>query len=136
MTCKTAPRADRREFSRTVPSLSVTLAIGITSRPTFNPAWSDVLKPTRDMRQRTPHSGEDSEHIFEYRTTVGMLQDVSLRHLVTEIRNFHDGQNRSILADAAVTNLTSQPLPDRSATSPAERHLPACKGQGVYGLRR
>jgi hypothetical protein len=33
-------------------------------------------------------------------------------------------------------NLTSQPLPDGSATSPAERHLTVRKGQSVYGLRK
>jgi hypothetical protein len=53
MTFKTAPKADRRAFSRIVSSLTVTLAIGITSRPTFNPARSDVLKPTRDMRRES-----------------------------------------------------------------------------------
>ena len=34
------------------PSLSVTLVIGITSRPTFDPAPSDMLELTRDMRQK------------------------------------------------------------------------------------
>ena len=33
------------------PSLSVTLVIGITSMPTFDPAPSDMLELTRDMRQ-------------------------------------------------------------------------------------
>jgi len=35
------------------PSLSVTLVIGITSRPTFDPAPSDMLELTRDMRHES-----------------------------------------------------------------------------------
>jgi hypothetical protein len=41
----------RRVFFRTVPSLTVTLATGITSRPTFDPPQLDIVKPTCDMRQ-------------------------------------------------------------------------------------
>jgi hypothetical protein len=50
MTCENRTEASQRAFSRRVPSLSVTLAIGITSRPTFDPAQLDMLEPTRDMR--------------------------------------------------------------------------------------
>jgi hypothetical protein len=46
---------------------------------------------TQRGQMRTPHSCEGSEHIFEYRATAGILQDVSLRRFVTEIRNFHGG---------------------------------------------
>lgn len=50
MTCENRTEASQRALSRTVPSLSVTLAIGITSWPTFDPAQLDMLQPTRDMR--------------------------------------------------------------------------------------
>ena len=82
------------------------------------------------------HSGEGSEYVFEDRPTVGMIQGVRLRCLMTEIRNLQDSQDCGILPDTAVMNLTSQPLPDRFTPSPARGHLTACYGKGVYSSRR
>lgn len=82
------------------------------------------------------HSDKSSEHAFKGRPAAGMIQGVRLRCLMTEIRNFQDSQDCGILADAAVMNLTSQPLPDRFIASPARGDLTARCGKGVYGLRR
>jgi hypothetical protein len=49
-----AGRTYRRVGARSpgpCPSLSVTLVIGITSRPTFDPAPLDRLELTRDMHE-------------------------------------------------------------------------------------
>jgi hypothetical protein len=86
--------------------------------------------------ERMLHSGEGGEHVFEDRPTIGMIQGVRLRCLMTEIGNFHYSQDCGVLADAALMNLTSQPLPDIFTTGPARGDLTARCGMGVYGLRR
>jgi hypothetical protein len=77
-----------------------------------------------------------AEHVFEDRLTIGMIQGVRPRCLMTETRNFQYSQDCGVLADAAVMNLTGQPLPDRFTMSPARGDLTAPCGKGVYGLRR
>jgi len=60
-------RPERRVGARSpgpCPSLSVTLVIGITSRPTFDPAPSDMLELTRDMRRMRTFSGAATMHIL------------------------------------------------------------------------
>lgn len=81
-------------------------------------------------------SGEGSEHVFEDRLTIRMIQGVRPRCLMTQTRNFQYSEDCSVLTDAAVMNLTSQPLPDRFTMSPARGDLTAGCGKGVYGLRR
>jgi hypothetical protein len=53
--------AGRRALSRTVPVTNVTLVIGITSRPTFDPAPSDMVELTRDMRHERAFSVQDCD---------------------------------------------------------------------------
>ena len=80
------------------------------------------------------HSGEGSEYVFEDRPTVGMIQGVRLRCLMTEIRNLQDSQDCGILPDTAVMNLTSQPLPDRFTPSPGKRPSHGVLRQGRLQL--
>jgi hypothetical protein len=81
------------------------------------------------------HSGERSEQVFEDRLPVGMIQGIRLRCLMTEVRNFQNSKDCGILADTAMMNLTSQPLPGRFTASPARGDLTARRGKGVDGLR-
>jgi hypothetical protein len=52
--------------------------------------------------------GAGGEHGRECWQAVGMLPGVSLCRLVAEIRDFQDGQDCGVLADAAKMNLASQ----------------------------
>lgn len=64
-----------------------------------------------------------------------MLKDVPLCRLMTEIRDFQDGQDSGILTDAVSADLISQPLAYGPTTCLARGNSTACGGQGVYGLR-
>ena len=64
-----------------------------------------------------------------------MLPGVSLRSLLTEFRNFQDGQDRGVLPDAAKMNLACQPLPDRCPARLAGSDATTRSGKGSYGLR-
>jgi hypothetical protein len=75
--------AGRGAFSRIVQSLDVTLSIGITSRPTFDPAWwTGLLEPMgrwsrflsrRDQRRHERIMLELAHDMRQKRTT--RLQD-------------------------------------------------------------
>lgn len=80
-------------------------------------------------------SAEDSQKVFEDLTAIGMIQEISLRCMMTTVRDFQDGQDGSILTDATAVNLTSQPLVYGFTACPARGDLTACGGEGVYGLR-
>jgi hypothetical protein len=80
-------------------------------------------------------STEGSKQIFEGLATVGMIQDIPLRHMMTEIRDFQDGQDSSILTAAAAVDLISQPLTHSVTACLARGDPTACGGKGVYGLR-
>jgi hypothetical protein len=58
-----------------------------------------------------------------------------LRCLLTEIRNFQDGQDRGVLADAVKMNLACQPLPDRCPARLAGSDATTRSGKGSYRLR-
>ena len=64
-----------------------------------------------------------------------MSQEISLRRMMTKIRDFQDGQDYSVLTDATAVNLTSQPLVYGFTACPATGDLTACGGEGIYGLR-
>jgi hypothetical protein len=64
-----------------------------------------------------------------------MIQDISLRLMMTEIRDFQDGQDSSILTDTAPVNLTSQRFTYSLTEYLARGDSTACDGKGVYGLR-
>jgi hypothetical protein len=64
-----------------------------------------------------------------------MIQDIPLRRMMTEIGDFQDGQDSSILTDAAAVNLTSQPRAYGFTACLARGDLTARGGKGVYGLR-
>jgi hypothetical protein len=64
-----------------------------------------------------------------------MIQDIPLRRTMTEIRDFQDGQDSSVLTDATAVNLTSQPF-TYSLTARLARGYPAARDcKGVYSLR-
>jgi hypothetical protein len=64
-----------------------------------------------------------------------MLPGVSVRRLRTEIRNFQDGHDRGVRADAAKINLACQPWPDRCPARLAGSDATTRSGKGSYGLR-
>ena len=64
-----------------------------------------------------------------------MLAGVCPRRLLAEIRNFQDGQDGGVLAEAAKTNLTCQPLPDRCPARLAGGGPATCRSNGIYRLR-
>jgi hypothetical protein len=64
-----------------------------------------------------------------------MLKDIPLCRLMTEIRDFQDGQDSGILTDAASVDLISQPLAYGFTACLARGDSSARGGQGVYGLR-
>ncbi len=55
--------------------------------------------------------------------------------MMTEIRDFQDGQDGSVLTDATVVNLVGQPLADGFTALPARGDSTARGGKSVYGLR-
>jgi hypothetical protein len=63
-----------------------------------------------------------------------MIQDISLCRMMTEIRDFQDGQDSGILTDAAAVNLTSQPFTYSRTACLAAGNPTARDGKGVYGL--
>jgi hypothetical protein len=68
---RTNNRAGRRAPSRMVPVTNVTLVIvGITSRPTFEPAPSDMVELTRDMRQLRTFPSSAAMYKYTARLTV------------------------------------------------------------------
>jgi hypothetical protein len=68
-------------------------------------------------------------------TTAGMIQDILPRRMMAQIRDFQDGQDSGIRTDAAVVNLTSQPLAHGFTARLAGGDPAARRGKGVYGLR-
>lgn len=61
-------------------------------------------------------SAEDSQQVLEGLTTARVLTDVPLCRLMTEIRDFQDGQDSGILTDAVPADLIGQPLAYGPAT--------------------
>jgi hypothetical protein len=64
-----------------------------------------------------------------------MLSSVSLCRLIAEIRDFQDGQDCGVLADAAKMNLADQPPLYRSAARLAGSDLTTRNGKGCYRPR-
>jgi hypothetical protein len=63
-----------------------------------------------------------------------MIQDIPLCRMMTEIRDFQDGQDSGILADAPAVNLTSQPFTYSRTACLARGNPTARDGKGAYGL--
>jgi hypothetical protein len=55
--------------------------------------------------------------------------------MMTEIRDFQDGQDSSILTDAPAVNLTGQPFTYGRTAGLARGDPTARDGKGVYSLR-
>ena len=67
-------------------------------------------------------SEEGSQHVFERLRAAGMIQGVTLRCVMTVIRDLQHGQDGGVLTDPAVVNLSGQPLTDGfTARCPAMR---------------
>jgi hypothetical protein len=63
-----------------------------------------------------------------------MIQDIPVCRMMTEIRDFQDGQDSGILTDAAAVNLTSQPFTYSCTACLARGNPTARDGKGLYGL--
>ena len=81
------------------------------------------------------HRPEDSQQILERRPAARMIQGLIPRRMMTEIRDFQDGQDGSVLTDATVVNLAGRPLADRFTALPARGDSRARSGKSVCGLR-
>ncbi len=84
---------------------------------------------------RMAHSGKGSQHVFQSPQMAGMIQGVGLRCLMTVLRDFQDGQDRSVLTDAAAMNLAGQPFHDGLTARLAGSDLAPRSGKSGYSLR-
>jgi hypothetical protein len=64
-----------------------------------------------------------------------MIQGIIPRRMMTQITGLQDGQDGSVLTDAAVVNPAGQPLADRFTALPARGDSTARSGNNAYGLR-
>jgi hypothetical protein len=64
-----------------------------------------------------------------------MVQGITLRYVMTVIRDLQDGQDGRVLTDPGVVNLSSQPLTDGFTAGPAGGNLTARSGKSGFGLR-
>jgi hypothetical protein len=85
--------------------------------------------------ERLAGSAEDSQHALERQAAPRMIQGITLRCVLTVIKDLQDGQDDSVLTDPAVVNLSGQPLTDRFTARPARGDLTADRGKSGYGLR-